>query len=71
VIAVESFARILDYLREQGHENLQQILTELSPEDLPEVHRSWFTFWQSLSGPSRNLLYEQACGRKLNKRFAK
>jgi hypothetical protein len=65
----QHFARILDHLRAQGHKNLQGALQGLDPSELSEDLRRWLSFWQSLSGPCRNLMFDQACGRRLNKTY--
>jgi len=65
--AEEQFALILDYLREQGHTNPQRALKGLTADELPEELRSAFTFWQSLSGPSRNFMFDIARGHRTKK----
>ncbi len=55
---------LVTWLRENGHPNPQAILRGLDPASVPEEFRSALGFWHTLSGPSRNLMYDVACGRR-------
>ncbi len=63
-------AALCDWVRQHKGRNLQQILKALEEAELPEEHHACFRFFQSLSGPSRNLFLDVAHGRKLKKLFA-
>lgn len=63
-------AALCEWVREHKGRDLQQILKTLEEHDLPETHHACFRFFQSLSGPSRNLFLDVAHGRRLNKLFA-
>lgn len=63
----EEFGLLLEHMRADGRTNLQRDLKTLQLEEVPEQFRRSFGFWQSLSGPSRNLLYDVACGRRTKK----
>jgi len=63
------FARLLEYLRSRGARNLQQSVAHLELDQVPLEYRTSFSFWRSLSGPSRNLMFDVAQGRRLRKRF--
>jgi len=58
------------WIRQCKGRDLQQILKTLDEAELPEEHQQCFRFFQSLSGPSRNLFLDVAHGRKLRKLFA-
>lgn len=61
------FTELIKWLLDEGHPNPQGVLRRLDPSSVPEQYRSALGFWQSLSGPSRNLMYDNACGRRLKK----
>lgn len=63
------FGALLEHLRARGIGNLQQYVTHLDLEAVPPEYRDAFSFWRSLSGPSRNLMFDVAQGRRLRKRF--
>jgi hypothetical protein len=65
----DEFRAFCDSLREQGHNNLQQHLKHLEVSEVPAEYRRSFSFWKSLSGPSRNFFLAVCHGRMLNKRF--
>ena len=58
---------LIEWLKDAGAPNPQGVLRQLDAEELPEQFRDALRFWQSLSGPSRNFMYEVACGRRLKK----
>jgi hypothetical protein len=66
----QRMAALCGWVRQHKGQNIQQILKTLEESELPEEHRQCFRFFQSLSGPSRNLFIDVAHGRKLNKLFA-
>lgn len=63
----EQLAGLIEHLRAQGETNPQKALKDAELEDVPEEFRSAFSFWRTLSGPSRNLMYNVACGRQTRK----
>jgi hypothetical protein len=61
------FIELIKWLKDAGHPNPQGVLRRLDQSSVPEQFRSALGFWQSLSGPSRNLMYNVACGRQVRK----
>lgn len=66
----QQFAALVAWLRENGHQNPQAVLRTLDAADVPEQYRGALAFWRTLSGPSRNLMYNVACGRQTRKTHA-
>lgn len=65
----EQFREYVMTLRQQGIGNIQRHLKYTSAEDVPEPYRAAFSFWASLSGPSRNLMLDVVQGRRVRKMF--
>jgi hypothetical protein len=63
----QQIAGLITWLRDNGHPNPQSILRRLDPAEVPEEFRGALAFWHTLSGPSRNLMYDVACGRRTRK----
>jgi hypothetical protein len=63
------FRKLCEELSSSGHPNLQQTLKELEVEDVPEQYQSAFSFWKSLGGRSRNLMFMNAIDRWTKKRW--
>jgi hypothetical protein len=62
------FAAFIQHLRQQGHNDFCRLLAHMGREDVPEQYRASWDFWASLSGRSRNLMLDVACGRRTRKR---
>lgn len=62
------FAAFIEHLRQQGHNDFCRLLAHMDPADVPEQYRDSYGFWASLSGHSRNLMLDVACGRRTRKR---
>lgn len=65
----ERFSELLEHLRSSGVTNLQRHLKGLEADEVPEAYRAALSFWSSLSGSSRNLMFDTAQGRRLGKKF--
>ena len=63
----QQLAGLIAWLHENGHQNPQAVLGTLVSEEVPEAFRGALAFWGTLSGPSRNLMYNVACGRQTRK----
>jgi len=62
------FAAFMEHLRQQGHNDLCNVLAFMDPDDVPEQYKGSYDFWASLSGHSRNLMLDVACGRRTRKK---
>lgn len=65
----QQLAGLIAWLRENGHQNPQRVLGTLASEEVPEAFRGTLAFWHTLSGASRNLMYNVACGRQTRKTY--
>ena len=63
------FRELVDHLHQEGVVNLQLFLKHADPEHVPERFRDSFSFWKTLSGKSRNLMLDNAQGRRTKKQF--
>lgn len=63
----EQFRRFIESF--EGPTDLPRLLKKLNVEEVPLEYRAGFVFWKSLSGPSRNLMLDNALGRRLKKRY--
>ena len=69
-MSVESeFQNLVQHLENEGANNVALFLKHADLEHVPEQFRDSFSFWKSLSGPSRNLMLDVAQGRRTRKRF--
>jgi hypothetical protein len=64
-----SLRQLVEAIRSAGHPNPQLRLKELEVEEVDDEFRPAFSFWKSLSGKSRGLMFDNACGRRMNKRW--
>ena len=64
-----SLRRLVEAISSAGHPNPQLRLKELEVEEVDDEFRRAFSFWKSLSGSSRNLMFDNACGRRMSKKF--
>lgn len=65
----DDFRRLIESLREEHGPDLQPILKEMGVDDVQPEFQMCFLFWKSLSGRSRNLMIDNAQGRRQRKRF--
>jgi len=59
----EQFGKLIEHIKAGGVANPQEIVFDLEVDLVP--------FFQSMSGPSRNLFYDVACGRRTKKKSAR
>lgn len=65
----EDFQEMVEHLTFIGIENVQLFLKDAKIDRVPERFQRTLSFWKSLSGPSRNLMIDNAQGRRLRKKF--
>jgi len=63
----QQFRELIELLKQEKGNNIQQALKRAAIEDIPTKYHKSFTFFKSLSGPSRNLFIDATMGRKKNK----
>ena len=67
----EQLGRLIDHIKAGGVTNPQEIVFDLEANLVSEEFRDCLSFFQSMSGPSRNLFYDVACGRRTKKKSAR
>lgn len=63
----DQFRRFVESLGNPS--DVQLLLKKLEVEEVALEYQDAFSFWKSLSGPSRNLMLDNARGRRLKKRY--
>jgi hypothetical protein len=63
------FKELINDLKRHNVQNIQRFLKRADIHHVPEQFRDAFGFWKSLSGRSRNLMLDNALGRRLKKQF--